>query len=256
MSQGHIRQQGKGSWELKFDLGRDPLTGRRVTKYVTFNGTKRKAKEELTRLLAQRNEGSYVDPTRMTVAEYLRHWLTADIDRRVAARTAARHRGIVEKNIIPRLGHVRVRKLTAIYIEAFEAELQREGWVKARRQPKGGNGETAQTEKRGLSPQTVQHVHRTLSQALSHAVRLGVLVKNPATQVKSPRPAQREIKILARDEIITVLEAAYQTPLYLPVLIAVTTGLRRGELLGLRWSDLDLKTGILTVNQSLERLNG
>jgi integrase len=83
-----------------------------------------------------------------------------------------------------------------------------------------------------------------------------VLVKNPATQVKSPRPAQREIKILARDEIITVLEAAYQTPLYLPVLIAVTTGLRRGELLGLRWSDLDLKTGILTVNQSLERLNG
>ena len=88
MSQGHIRPQGDGSWEIKFDLGRDPLTGRRITKYVTFRGTKRRAQEELTRLLGQRNDGSYVEPTKMTVAQYLNHWLEADIDRRVAARTA------------------------------------------------------------------------------------------------------------------------------------------------------------------------
>jgi len=257
MSQGHIRQQGKGSWELKFDLGRDPLTGKRITKYATFHGTKRKAQDELTRLLAHRNEGSYVDPTKMTVAEYLRHWLAADIDRRVAARTAARHRGIVEQNIIPRLGHVPMRKLTAVHIEAFEAELQREGWVKRRRQSKKAEGaESAQAENRGLSAQTVQHVHRTLSQALSHAVRLGMLLKNPAAQVKPPRPERREIKILGKDEIGAVLKAAKVTPLYLPVLVAVTTGLRRGELLGLRWSDLDLKAGTLTVNQSIERIKG
>jgi hypothetical protein len=64
MPQGHIRPQGEGSWEIKFDLGRDPLTGRRTTKYVTFRGTKRKAQEELTRLLGQRNEGSYIEPTK------------------------------------------------------------------------------------------------------------------------------------------------------------------------------------------------
>jgi integrase len=257
MSQGHIRQQGKGSWELKFDLGRDPLTGKRITKYATFRGTKRKAQDELTRLLAHRNEGSYVDPTKMTLAAYLRHWLEADIDRRVAARTAARHRGIVEKNIIPRLGHVPMRKLTAVHIEAFEAELQREGWVKWRRQQKKvQDAEPAQAEKRGLSAQTVQHVHRTLSQALSHAVRLEVLVKNPAAQVKPPRPERREIKILGKDEIGTLLKAAKGTQLYLPVLVAVTAGLRRGELLGLRWSDLDLKAGTLTVNQSIERIKG
>ena len=257
MSQGHIRQQGKGSWELKFDLDRDPLTGKRITKYATFRGTKREAKDELTRLLAHRNEGSYVDPTKMTVGAYLHHWLTADIDRRVAARTAARHRGIVEKNIIPRLGHVPMRKLTGVHIEAFEAELQREGWVKSRRQPKKvEDAEPAPTEKRGLSAQTVQHVHRTLSQALSHAVRLGVLLKNPAAQVKPPRPEQREIRILSKDEIYLLLRAAEGTALYMPVLVAVTTGLRRGELLGLRWSDLDLKAGTVTVNQSLERIKG
>jgi integrase len=253
MSQGHIRPQGDGSWEIKFDLGRDPVTGKRITKYVTFRGTKRKAQEELTRLLSQRNEGTYVDPTRMTVAEYLRHWLEADIDRRVATRTAARQRGIVEKNIIPKLGHVPFRKLTAAHIEAFEAEQQREGWVKTRAKIAG---ETLKEEKRGLSAQTVLHIHRTLSQALDHAVRLGVLFKNPARQVKPPRPPSREIKILDKTEIKTVIEAAKLVGLYAPVLVAVTTGVRRGELLALRWSDIDLKGSALTVNQSLERIRG
>ena len=257
MSQGHIRPQGDGSWEIKFDLGRDPLTGRRVTKYVTFRGTKRKAQEELTRLLGQRNDGSYVEPTKMTVAQYLNHWLEADIDRRVAARTAARYREIVEKNIIPKLGHVPVRKLTAVHIEAFEAELQREGWVKARAKQKVKEGEEAPIqEKRGLSAQTALHVHRTLSQALGHAVRLGVLFKNPARQVKPPRPPSREIKILDKNEITTLLNAAKAVGLYVPVLVAVTTGMRRGELLALRWSDIDPTAALLTVNQSLERIKG
>jgi integrase len=257
MSQGHIRPQGDGSWEIKFDLGRDPLTGRRITKYVTFRGTKRKAQEELTRLLGQRNDGSYIEPTKMTVAQYLHHWLEADIDRRVATRTAARHRGIVEKNIIPKLGHVPVRKLTAIHIEAFETELQREGWVKPRAKPKIKEGEEAPAqEKRGLSAQTVQHIHRTLSQALGHAVRLGVLFKNPARQVRPPRPPSREIKILEKGEITTLINTAKEAGLYVPVLVAVTTGMRRGELLALRWSDVDLKAASLTVNQSLERIKG
>ena len=257
MSQGHIRPQGDGSWEIKFDLGRDPLTGRRITKYVTFRGTKRKAQEELTRLLGQRNDGSYVEPTKMTVAQYLNHWLEADIDRRVAARTAARYREIVEKNIIPKLGHVPVRKLTAVHIEAFEAELQREGWVKARAKQKVKEGEEAPIqEKRGLSAQTALHVHRTLSQALGHAVRLGVLFKNPARQVKPPRPPSREIKILDKNEITTLLNAAKAVGLYVPVLVAVTTGMRRGELLALRWSDIDPTAALLTVNQSLERIKG
>lgn len=65
---GHIRQQGKGSWDIKLDLGRDPMTGRRVTRYATVRGTKRAAQVELTRLLSQRDQGSYVDPTKMTLA--------------------------------------------------------------------------------------------------------------------------------------------------------------------------------------------
>lgn len=240
--QGHIRQRGKQSWGLKFDLGRDPATGKRISRHVTFRGTKREAQAELNRLLNRKNEGTYVDPTKMSVAEYLEHWLTVDIERRVASKTAVRHRQLVERQIAPRLGNVPVRNLTPVHIEAFEAELQRSGYVKGR---KAGQA---------LSAQTVLHVHRTLSQALTHAVRTGVLFKNPAEQVKPPRPPRREIAILSKPEIATLLRAA--GPLYLPVLLAVTTGLRRGELLGLRWSDIDLKAARLTVNQSIERLKG
>ena len=240
--QGHILQRGKQSWELKFDLGRDPATGKRLSRHVTFRGTKREAQAELNRLLNRRNEGTYVDPTKMSVAEYLEHWLTVDIERRVARKTAVRHRQLIERQIAPRIGQMPVRQLTPTHIEAFEAQLQRSGHVKGR---KAGQGLTAQT---------VLHVHRTLSQALAHAVRAGVLFKNPAEQVKPPRPPRREIAILSKAEVATLLRAA--GPLYLPVLVAVTTGMRRGELLGLRWSDIDLKTARLTVNQSLERLKG
>ena len=240
--QGHIRQRGERSWELKFDLGRDPLTGKRLSRHVTFRGTKREAQAELNRLLNRKNEGTYIDPTKMSVAEYLEHWLTVDIDRRVARKTAVRHRQIVQRQIAPRIGNVPVRKLTPTHIEAFEAQLQQDGYVKGR---KAGQGLTAQT---------VLHVHRTLSQALAHAVNAGVLFKNPAEQVKPPRPPRREIAILTKPEVATLLHAA--GPLYLPVLVAVTTGMRRGELLGLRWSDIDLKAARLTVNQSLERLKG
>ena len=240
--QGHIRQRGPRSWELKFDLGRDPASGKRLSRYATFKGTKREAQAELNRLLSRKAEGTYVDPTKMTVAEYLEHWLSSDIERRVARKTAVRHRQLVQRQIAPAIGQIPMRKLTPVHIEAFEAELQRSGYVKGR---KAGQGLTAQT---------VLHVHRTLSQALAHAVATGVLFKNPADQVKPPRPPRREIAILSKPEVASLLREA--GPLYLPVLVAVTTGMRRGEILGLRWSDIDLAKAKLTVNQSLERLGG
>jgi integrase len=255
MSRGHVRRQSEDSWELKFDLGRDPLTGKRITKYATFRGTRKKAEEELTRRLSQRDQGTFVEPTRQSLGQYLQHWLGADIERRLAARTAARHRGIVEKNIIPRLGTLPIRSLTAAHIEALEADLQREGWVKAQAK-RSGEDNYAPPPKRGLSARTVLHVHRTLSQALNHAVRLGLLYRNPAQQVRPPRPPHREIKILTKEEIGIVLGAARATELHLPVLVSLTTGIRRGELLALRWSDVDLDAGTLSINQAQERIKG
>jgi len=135
--QGHIRQRGKQSWQLKFDLGRDPATGKRLSRFVSFQGTKREAQAELNRLLNRRKEGTYVDPTKMSVAEYLEHWLSVDIERRVARKTTVRHRQLVQHQIAPRLGQMPVRQLTPTHIEAFEAQLQRDRYVKGRRAGRG-----------------------------------------------------------------------------------------------------------------------
>ena len=180
----------------------------------------------------------------MSVGEYLEHWLTVDVERRLTHKTAARHPGRSRGTRSSRgSGTSLCCKLTAVHIRAAEAELQRSGYVKGR---KSGQGLTAQT---------VLHVHRSLSQALAHAVATGVLFKNPAEQVKPPRPPRREVAILSKAEVAAVLRAA-EGWIYLPVLVGVTTGMRRGEILGLRWSDIDFKTGRLAVNQSLERVQG
>jgi integrase len=237
---GSIRQRGP-HWELRFADGRSS-DGKRIVRSISFRGTKRQAQAELNRLLHRRNEGTYVDPTKMTVGQYLEHWLTVDIDRRVAASTATVYRAFARNQIIPRLGNIPLRRLTAVHIEALEAELQQTGRLR-------GAGE-------GLTARSVLHVHKVLSQALTHAVRTEVLFRNPAEQVKPPRPPRKEIAILTKAEIATLLRAAERTPLYLLVLVGITTGMRRGELLALRWSDLDLKAARLTVNQSLEQIAG
>src|SRR5262249_58216392 len=90
-AQAKIRHRGQRSWKLKFDLGRDAVTGKRISRYVNFRGTKREAQAELNRLLNSLNEGTYVDPTKMTVAEYLEHWLAVYVDRQLPPKTAARH---------------------------------------------------------------------------------------------------------------------------------------------------------------------
>src|SRR3974390_2092846 len=119
MSQGHIRPQGKGSWEIKFDLGRDPVTGRRLTRYVTFRGNKRQALAELTRLLSQRDNGSLIEPSKMTIAAFLDQWLEY-MRARISPKTHERYTDIARKNLVPALGAIMLTKLQPIQIsDAF-----------------------------------------------------------------------------------------------------------------------------------------
>ncbi|SRR5579859_114364 len=244
MDRGHIRPRGTGTWEIKYDLRTDPVTGKRITKYKSFKGTKKEASRELTRLLAQIDDGVYADPSKMTVSQYLEHWLTCDIERRLAPSSARRHREICETYIKPRIGSLPIAKLAAIHIEKLEADLQKDG----------------RRDGQGLAPQTVKHCHRTLSQALKHAVSINVLSRNPAMTVKAPKVPDREIAILLKEEISVLLVVArgYNTGvikwIYEPVLLGLTTGMRRGEILGLRWRDVDLDGAKLTVQQVMDEV--
>src|SRR5688572_672448 len=108
---GNITQRGERSFRLKFDAGRDPATGKRLTRFVTFRGTKREAQKELARLISQVSDGSYIEPQKLTVADYIRQWIDNAEALKLRPKTAERYRQLIEAQIIPHLGAVALQKL-------------------------------------------------------------------------------------------------------------------------------------------------
>src|SRR3954447_16871753 len=126
MSVGHIRQRSPGSWEIRYSLGVDPATGKRKTATTTVKGLKRDAEKELRRLLRSLDTGEHVDPTRMTVSQWLRTWLDT-LKQEVAPRSHERYAGIVNHHIVPALGSLPIAKLAPAHIQAFYNNLSESG---------------------------------------------------------------------------------------------------------------------------------
>ncbi len=238
MSEGHIRRRGEGSWEIKFDLGRDPLTGKRITKYKSIRGTKRDAQRELCQQLTAVNTGQFTDPGKLTLGEYLVWWLDNEAKNNTAPKTLQVYRYMADKHIIPALGACPMSQLRPLHITEYYNKKLQVGRV-------DGKG--------GLSPQSIRHHDRLLNVALKRARVLNLIPRNPVEDAPRPTVPDREIQTLNDRQTATLLTAIEGTRLYEPVFLALTTGPRRGEILGLRWGDLDLSRGTVTVQQSLEQ---
>jgi integrase len=234
---GHIRRRGQRSWAIVIDVGRD-VTGRRKQRWHTVTGTKRDAERELARVVNSLNTGEYVEPSRLTVREYLNYWLAHYAKPNTSGKTYERYAQIVTSNLVPGIGHHKLSNLQPLHIQQFYSDALASG----RRNGKGG-----------LSAQTVLHFHRVLSAALAQAVRWLLLARNPANAVQAPHPRRREMRVLSEVETARLLKAAERSRLKTPLLLAVTTGMRRGEIAALGWREVDLKAGILTVARSLEQ---
>ncbi len=235
---GTIVRRGKSSWRLKFDVGADPVTGCRKIAYRTVRGTKKQAEAELTKAIAEMQAGGFVDPTTLTVKDYLSRWLKDHAAVSVSAKTLERYTELADRHLSPRLGAHTLQKLTPMHIQNAYSDMLNSGRIR------GGGG---------LSARTVHHAHRLLFQALRQAVRWQLLARNPAEAVTPPRPLATEISILDDAQVGVLLKGARSTRMYTPILLAITTGLRRGEVFGLRWSDLDLDNGRLSVAQAVEQ---
>ena len=230
---GTIRKRARETWEVRFELGRDPGTGRRRFRYRTVRGTKKDAERALTQALHRRDTGTDIAPARVTVAEYLQRWLRDYAAANVAPSTLRRYQQIVGR-LLPLLGSLRLQHLRPTHIqEAYAALLQD-----------------------GLAARTVLHHHRVLREALQHAVRWQLAASNPADAVSPPRPAEREMRALTPDEVHRLLAADGDPGLRAIIHVAVTTGLRLCELLGLRWSDLDLDGGTASISRAAQYLSG
>ena len=166
---GHIRRRGERSWELKFDLGRDPVTGKRETRYHSFKGTKREAQAELIRLSAEAIKGVYIDATTETVGQFLDRWSRDWATHNVSPTTLERHRSLIDKQILPHIGQHLIQKLRPVHLAELYGKLLREGHAAGA----------------GLSSRTVGLVHRLLHRALGHAVKWGVVQQNAASHCRS-----------------------------------------------------------------------
>jgi integrase len=237
MSEGHIQRRGKHSWRLKFETAPRAEDGSRFIGYETVRGTKKDAQRRMTEILQSIHKGSFVEPTSMTIGEYLGQWLAGCARHNVSAKTYERYSEIIEKHLVPAFGTLRLTNLKPLAIQAYYSQALIEG----RRDGKGG-----------LAPRTVMHHHRVLRAALKQAVGWRLLDTNPAEAVKPPQPDDAEIEILLDDELHKVLKMARTTRAYPAILLAATTGMRRGEILGLRWRDVSLDSAVLTVNNTLE----
>jgi integrase len=237
---GHIRQRSPGSWELRYNLGTNPATGKRRLVTTTVKGNRRAAEKELRRLLRALDTGEHVDPTRVSVRQWLEQWLeTARTE--VAPKTHERYSEIVRNFLIPAFGNLVLTKLAPVHIQqAYN------GWaVGGRLDGKLG----------GLSPRSRRHIHRILRTALSRALEQQVIARNPADVFKKrlPKVEPRPLAILSAEQSARLLEAIAHSRVYWPVLLALSTGMRRGEVLAVRWKNVDLELGTLRVMESLEQ---
>lgn len=234
--QGHITKRGDTYYVVVY-LGRGP-DGRKKYKWIRAGKRKKDAEAELARIVHGIHMGTYVDAGKMTVADLLERWLADYAKHNVARRTYERYEEIVRKHWIPAIGHIELGKLQPIHIQEQYTRWTEEGRLDGR----GG----------GLSPKTVVQHHRVLRKALQWGLKMQLIARNPADAAQPPRPARREMRALDAQQTVRLLQACEGTPLYIPVLLAVTCGMRRGEILGLRWKDVDLERGVLTVRQTLE----
>jgi integrase len=199
---------------------------KRMTEYAK---TRKEAAEKLTRAMADRDCGLFVDSENMTLSEYMSRWLNDSVKGSVKPKTFESYKWLVRKHIAPALGRVKVRAISPVHLQGFyRSKLEA-----------------------GLSPRSVQYLHAVLHRALKQALRWGLVPRNAAEAVDPPKPQKKEIKPLSRDEARRLLEAAHADRLEALYVLAVHCGLRQGELLGLRWGDVDLEAGTLQVHRSL-----
>ncbi|NPV80679.1 MAG: site-specific integrase [Firmicutes bacterium] len=229
---GHLEKRYDSSWTIIIEAGRDPATGKRKRIVRSFKGNKRDAEKEMVRLINELEKGIYVEPSNMSLAEWLYQWLDTR-KRSLSPKTRRRYNDCI-KRIVQKLGQVQIDKLRPYHIQQFYTELS---------DPPG--------DEEPLAPATVHYHHAVLHRALKDAVKLQIIQSNPASGLELPKLPKTRVKPLTQKEINALLEDAQKTQYYIPILLAVTCGLRRGEIFGLRWQDVDLDRGILIVNQVL-----
>ena len=231
---GHIRKLGKRSWAIVVDVGHHPTTGKRKQEWIPVKGTKKDAERRLPEVLRELEEGTFVKPSHLTVSEYLTQWMRDYVAITVRPTTARGYATIVRRIQRSSLSQIKLTALKPTQVQRYYSDLLDEG----------------------LSAQTVHHHHALLHGAIGQALNWDMLSKNVIDKVKSPKVSRPELRILTGDEVRRLLRHVEGTDYHLPIHLALYTGLRRSEICGLFWSDLNLEESSLRVVRTMVSTTG
>ncbi|MDR6124066.1 integrase [Bacillus sp. SLBN-46] len=234
---GTIKKDGT-SWYVLYDLGKDPVTGKRKQKKKRGFRTKKDAEKYLSEQLNAIEKGTYFEPKDITFGEYLDYWLEKHAKPNTAVRTLEGYNYIIQQHLKPSLSNIQIAKLQPFHLQEYYSQ-------------KLENGKFDGT---GLSAQSVKHHHRLIHKALKDAVKWLFLVRNVAENVTPPKTTKTKMKIWDNEQLKIFLKAAKDSVYYTVYLTASYTGMRRGEVLGLRWQDVDFNNNIIFVRQALQEV--
>lgn len=224
------------TWTCVVYIGRDEQTGKKKYKWFSGFSTRKEAERKRIEVLKQIQDGTYIDEAPRTLQAFLAEWLETTS---IAPKTRERYTQLINLHIAPYIGKIRLENLKPVDVQRLYVKLQQEG----RKDGKEG----------GLHPRTVLHIHRCLHKALTVAVRWGYVARNVCDAVEPPKPPRPQHSALTVEEVGRLLDALEGDRLFALYATALATGMREAELLGLRWTDVDLEQGVAYVRQTLKK---
>ena len=243
--EGNIRKRKDGRREGRYTAGYDEKTGKRITKSV-LGKTQAEVKEKLAKAVAEAETVDVRRADEYTLGTWLQTWYELYAKPQLRFSTAEYYRRGIELHITPRIGDIPLKKLTGRDLQWLYKDLQEHGRLR----------EAQKGKQPGLSDSTIRGIHTMLCNALDRAVKERLIVRNPADDCIPPKIPKHEMKILPPEQIKSYLTAAEQRSVLPMFYLELSTGLRRGELVALLWSDLNLQTKTLTVSKSVSRGKG
>ena len=245
--EGSIRKRKDGRWEGRYTAGNDPTTGKPIHKSVLAK-TQSEAKEKLKQAIAEAEKLDMSRAKSYTLGAWIKLWYEVYAEPRLREKTKDYYLNYIDNHIIPELGNTPLEKLTTIQIQKFYNDLQKSGRIQRYTHIK--------LKDKGLSTRVVRGIHTLLNNCLEQAVAERLILANPAKGCRLPKLEKREMKILPEDKIGPYLAEAERRGLLAAFYLELTTGLRRGELLALLWTDLDVENMTISVSKQVNRLNG
>jgi integrase len=230
---GSVRKRGS-TYTYWLDVGPDPVTGRRRQRTKGGFRTKRECQKALNEAIAAVQAGMFVEPSKRTVRSFLLdEWLPSVQLTNLRPGTWENYRIHVQAHIVPALGPVELQRLSPAQLNAFYRHLLTEA---------GKDGQ-------GLASKTVRNIHNILHRGLKDAMRWGYVVRNVADAADPPKGKSAEMRVWTPEQLRVFLDHVREDDLYAAWLLITTTGMRRGELAGLRWVDVDLEAARLSIRQ-------